>query len=76
VRRSVGSFDDAEDVAFLHDEQLLINDLDLGAGPLPEENMVAGPDVEWGELAGFVATTGRTDPAGKGIEREGLFSMT
>jgi hypothetical protein len=58
VRRSVGSFDDAEDVAFLHDEQLLVADLDLGAGPLPEENTVAGLDVEGGELAGFIATTG------------------
>jgi hypothetical protein len=44
VRRAVGSVDDAKDVAFLHDEQLLVADLDLGSRPLPEENMVAGFD--------------------------------
>jgi hypothetical protein len=59
VRRSVGSFADAEDVA--------------GAGPLPEENRVAGLEVEgflfW--AAGFAEQDGSR---GKGIEREGLFS--
>src|ERR1019366_4270735 len=57
-RRAVGSGDDAQDVAFLHDEQVIAVDLDLGAGPLSEEDAVAGLDVEGGELAGFIATTG------------------
>jgi hypothetical protein len=55
VRRAVGSVDDAKDVAFLHDEQLLVVDLDLGSRPLPEEDAVAGLDVEGGELAVLVA---------------------
>src|ERR1700730_10332743 len=55
VRRAVGSVDDAKDVAFLHDEQLLAIDFDLGAGPLSEEDAVAGLDVEGGELAVLIA---------------------
>src|ERR1700730_6140923 len=58
VRRAVGSADDAQAVAFFHDEQVIAVDLDLGAGPLPEEDPVAGLDVEGGELTGFIATTG------------------
>jgi hypothetical protein len=60
VRRAVGSADDAQDVAFFHDEQVLAVDLDLGAGPLSEEDAVAGLDVERGELTGFIATPGPT----------------
>jgi hypothetical protein len=41
-----GALDDAHDVAFLHDQQLLAVDLDLGAGPLAEQHAVAGLDVE------------------------------
>src|SRR5450631_3785453 len=58
VGRAVGLADDAQDVAFLHDEQVIAVDLDLGAGPFSEEDAVAGLDVEGGELAGFIATTG------------------
>ena len=43
--------DDAKDVAFLHDEKVLAVDLDLGAGPLPEEDAVAGLDVEGDEFS-------------------------
>src|SRR5664279_3295237 len=50
-----GSTDDAQDVAFLHNEQVLAVDLDLGSGPLPEEDAVAGLDAERGELAVVVA---------------------
>src|ERR1019366_6067284 len=55
--RAARLVDDAQDVAFLHDEQVIAVDLDLGAGPLSEEDAVAGLDVEGGELAGFIATT-------------------
>jgi hypothetical protein len=41
-----GSADDPEDVAFLHDQQVLAVDLDLGAGPFAEQDAVAGLDVE------------------------------
>jgi hypothetical protein len=37
-----GLFDDAEDVALFHDEQILAVDLDLGAGPLAEQHVSIG----------------------------------
>src|SRR5512137_1830302 len=46
--------DDAHDVAFLHDQQVVAVDLDLGAGPLAEQHAVPGPYVERGQLAGLV----------------------
>ena len=49
------AFDDAHDVGLLHDQELLAVDLDLGAGPLAEQDAVAGLDVERDELAGLVA---------------------
>ena len=51
----VGSADDAHDVGFLHDQEILTVDLDLGAGPLAEQHLVALLDVERRELAGLVA---------------------
>src|ERR1700677_3186747 len=48
----------AHDVGFLHDQEVLTVDLDLGAGPLPEQHLVAGLDVERRQLAAFVATAG------------------
>src|SRR6185503_20346164 len=51
------AFDDAHDVALLHDQQLFAVDLDLGAGPLPEQDAVADLDVQRHELAGVVAGT-------------------
>ena len=43
VRRS---FDDTHDVVFLHDQQVFAVDLDLGAGPFAEQDLVALLDVE------------------------------
>src|ERR1700678_110781 len=48
----------AHDVGFLHDQEVLTVDLDLGAGPLAEQHLVAGLDVERRQLAAFVATAG------------------
>src|SRR6266511_4393282 len=48
-------FDDAEEIGFLHDQQLLAVDLDLRAGPLAEQHPVAGLDVERNDLAVLVA---------------------
>ena len=48
----------AHDVAFLHDQEILAVDLDLGAGPLAEQHAVAGLDVDRDQLAGFVAGAG------------------
>src|SRR5262245_37477814 len=45
----------AHDVAFLHDQQLLAVDLDLGAGPLAEQHLVAFLDVESDDLSSLVA---------------------
>jgi hypothetical protein len=47
------SADDAENVAFLHDQQVFAVDLDFGAGPFAEQDAVAGLDVERGDLAVF-----------------------
>src|SRR6202035_277176 len=54
------ALDDAHDVAFLHDDQLLAVELDLGAGPLAEQHAVARLDVERVELA-IVAAGARAD---------------
>src|SRR3569623_1705662 len=56
--RGRGAFDDAHDVAFLHDQEILTGDLDLGARPLAEQHDVADLDVDRGELAVFVAAAG------------------
>src|SRR3546814_13373069 len=60
VRRvgGTGSGDDAEDVRFLHDQQLFTIDLDLGARPFAEQDAVAGLDVERRDLAVFGLDTG------------------
>src|SRR3546814_11909780 len=47
----MGSGDDAEDVRFLHDQQLFAVDLDFGARPFAKQDAVAGLDVERGDLA-------------------------
>src|SRR5689334_9608237 len=52
-RASQRSADDPEDVAFLHDDQVFTVDLDLGARPLAEQNLVARLDVERRNLALF-----------------------
>src|SRR4051794_10708994 len=50
--------DDAHDVALLHDQEILAIDAHLGAGPLAEENAVAGLHVERNDLAALVAGAG------------------
>ena len=50
--------DDAHDVAFLHDEQFVAVDLHFGAGPLAEQDTVAGLDVGRDALAFFVTRAG------------------
>src|SRR5690606_11607014 len=59
-RRTVGrrSADHAHDVGFLHDQEILAIELDLGAAPLAEQHAVAGLDVEGDNLAAFVAGAG------------------
>src|ERR1700691_4066911 len=48
----------AHDVGFLHDQQFLAVELDLGARPLAEQHAGAALDVDRGQLAGFVAAAG------------------
>src|SRR6266702_2955330 len=50
----------AHDVGFLHDQEFLTVELDLGARPLAEQHTVADPKVDRDQLAGFV-TAARTD---------------
>src|SRR5262245_23724564 len=54
------SCDDAQNIALLHDEELMSVDRDLGARPFAEQHLVAGLDVERRELAGFIPAA-RTD---------------
>src|SRR4051812_24864038 len=60
-RRS--ALDDAEDVRFLHDQQVFAVDLHFGARPLAEQNAVARLHVQRRQLAVFVlhAGAGRDD---------------
>src|SRR5438270_3673492 len=57
VRRSVtipsplASANYAQDVAFLHDDEVFTVDLHLGARPFAEQDLVAGLDVERRDLA-------------------------
>src|SRR5229473_1473667 len=59
----------AHDVGFLHDQQFLAVELDLGARPLAEQNAVADLEVDRDQLAGFVtaAWTDRGDFALRGL---------
>src|ERR1700736_4625488 len=49
--------ENAHDVAFLHDQQFLTIDLDLGAGPFAEQDAVADLEIDRNQLAGFVTAT-------------------
>src|SRR6266576_4844151 len=49
----------AHDVGFLHDQEFLTVELDLGARPLAEQHTVADLEVDLDQLAGFV-TAART----------------
>src|SRR6266849_4372274 len=55
-----GVLDDAHDVGFLHDDEVLAIELDLGARPLAEQHAVAGLDVERMQRA-VLATRARAD---------------
>jgi hypothetical protein len=50
-RAAAGIVDDAEDVRFLHDQQLFTVERDLGARPLAEQDAVAGLDVHGDAIA-------------------------
>ena len=52
-----GRLDDAHDVAFLHDQQVLAVELDLGAGPLAEQDPFADRDAQGDQVALVVART-------------------
>src|SRR6478672_5852728 len=52
-RGQLRSADDPEDVAFLHDDQVLTVDLHFGARPLAEQDLVARLDVQRRDLALF-----------------------
>ncbi|CDX52713.1 hypothetical protein MPL3365_170047 [Mesorhizobium plurifarium] len=50
------NLDHTQDVAFLHDEQVFAVELDVGAGPLAEQDAVVDLHVEGGELAALIAS--------------------
>src|SRR5258706_15798554 len=50
--------DDAEDFVLAQDDVLVVVDLDLGAGVLPEEDLVADLHLERDSLAGLVELAG------------------
>src|SRR5829696_4768989 len=50
--------DHAHDVGFLHDQEILTINAHLGAGPLAEQDAVAGFHVEGDNLAALVTGTG------------------
>src|SRR6186997_2208754 len=52
------AFDDAHDVALLHDEEILAIDLHFGARPFAEQHGVADLQVDGDQLAGLVAAAG------------------
>src|SRR5215204_6744997 len=58
ARRRGAERDDAHDVAFLHDQEVLAIDAHLGARPLAEQHPVAGLHVERLDLASLVAGAG------------------
>jgi hypothetical protein len=66
VASGSAAIDDAHDVGFLHDHQLLAIDLDLGPRPLAEEDAIAGLDIERVNLAVLAASpapTAMTSPS-------------
>src|SRR5208283_2568215 len=56
--RGACALDHAHDVGFLHDQQVLAVDFDLGAGPFAKQHAVARFEIERNELAAFVAGPG------------------
>src|SRR5205085_4018129 len=53
-----GLFENAHDVAFLHDQEILTIDLHFGAGPFAEQHALADLEVDRDQLAVLVAATG------------------
>src|SRR2546430_1957447 len=49
--------ENAHDVAFLHDQQILTIELDLVARPLAEQHAVANLEIDRNQFAGFVTAT-------------------
>src|SRR5436853_5757253 len=49
--RPLASANNAQNVAFLHDDEILTVDLHLGARPFAEQDLVAGLDIERRDLA-------------------------
>src|SRR5438270_5948928 len=58
VPSPLASANNAQNVAFLHDDQVFTVDLDLGTRPFAEQDLVAGLDVERRQLALFALGTG------------------
>src|SRR5207247_7445262 len=56
--QSAFSANDAQNVAFLHDDEVLTVDLHFGAGPFAEQDLVARLDVERRDLAFVGASSG------------------
>src|SRR3954451_6844503 len=56
--RRCGAFKDTHDVGLLHDQELLTIELHLGAGPLAEQDAVAGLDVQRAQLALVIQRAG------------------
>src|ERR1700727_257184 len=52
------AFDHAHDVGLLHDQELLAVDLHFGAGPLAEQDALAGLELGRRDLAILVAAAG------------------
>src|ERR1700744_508232 len=52
------AFDDAEQVALLHDQKVLPVELHLGAGPLAEQHPIASLHVEGDDRALLIARPG------------------
>ena len=50
--------EDAQDVAFLHDQKVFAIELDLGARPFAEQDLVASTDIERRDIAIFGLGTG------------------
>src|SRR3990170_543696 len=67
---SAGAFDDAHDVALLHDQEILAVDLHFGARPFAEQHGVTDLEVDGDELAALVAATGAN---GDDFALRGLF---
>src|SRR5438067_4316459 len=60
--------ENAQDVALLHDQELLVVDLDFSARPFAEQHAIADLEIDRDQLAGFV-TPARADRGGFALRR-------